>query len=266
VLIAAGLDPARCLLFLQGQVSAHSELAWILNNIAAMGELGRMTQFKSKAEGRDSVSAGLFTYPVLMAADVLVYKADRVPVGDDQRQHVELMRDLAERFNGRFGETFPLPQPAIAKTAARVRDLQDPTKRMSTTQSSDEGKVLMLDPPDVILKKFKRAVTDSGSEIVAHPDKPGISNLLDILSALTGSDTATLETGYAGKGYGALKTDVAEAVIEELRPIQARYSELLEDRAELARLLDRGAERAREIANPVLDEVRERTGLVGRVR
>jgi tryptophanyl-tRNA synthetase len=265
VLIAAGLDPERCILFLQGQVSAHAELGWILSCLATMGELGRMTQYKSKSEGRDSVSAGLFTYPALMAADVLLYKADRVPVGDDQRQHVELMRDLAERFNSRFGKTFPLPEPAIAKTAARVRDLQDPAKRMSTTQSADEGKVLMLDPPELILKKFKRAVTDSGSEIVAREDKPGVSNLLDILSALTGSDLATLEAGYVGKGYGALKTDVAEAVIEGLRPIQARYAELLGDRAELARLLDRGAERARELAHPVIAEVRDRAGLVGSV-
>jgi tryptophanyl-tRNA synthetase len=265
ILIAAGLDPERCILFLQGQVSAHSELAWILNCVATMGELGRMTQFKSKSEGRDSVTAGLFDYPVLMAADVLVYKADRVPVGEDQRQHLELMRDVAERFNNRFGYTFPLPAAAIPKTAARIRDLQDPAKRMSTTQSGVEGKVLMLDPPDVILKRFKRAVTDSGSEIVARPDKPGISNLLDILSALTGSDVATLESGYAGRGYGALKVDVAEAVIEGLRPIQARYAELEQDRGELARMLDRGAERARELADPVLAEARERVGLVGAV-
>jgi tryptophanyl-tRNA synthetase len=265
LLIAAGLDPERCVLFLQGQVSAHSELSWILSNVATMGELGRMTQFKSKSDGRDSVTAGLFVYPVLMAADVLLYKADRVPVGDDQRQHLELMRDLAERFNNRFGNTFPIPQAAIPKTAARVRDLQDPTKRMSTTQSAEEGKVLMLDPPDVILKKFKRAVTDSGSEIVAREDKPGVSNLLDILSAVSGSDLGTLEDGYAGKGYGALKVDVAEAVIEGLRPIQAHYAELDADRGELARMLDRGAERAREIANPVLAEVRERVGLVGSV-
>ena len=186
-------------------------------------------------------------------------------MGEDQRQHVELMRDLAERFNTRFGETFPIPQAAIPKTAARVRDLQDPAKRMSTTQSSDEGKVLVLDPPEVILKKFKRAVTDSGSEIVARDDKPGVSNLLDILSAVTGSELSALEAGYAGKGYGALKVDVAEAVIEALRPIQERYTELARDPAELARLLDRGAERARAIANPVLAEVRERIGLVGTV-
>jgi tryptophanyl-tRNA synthetase len=188
-----------------------------------------------------------------------------VPVGEDQRQHLELMRDLAERFNTRFGNTFPIPEASIPKTAARVRDLQDPAKRMSTTQSSEEGKILMLDPPDVILRKFKRAVTDSGSEIVAREDKPGVSNLLDVLSAVTGSDLATLEAGYVGKGYGALKVDVAEAVIEGLRPIQERYAVLASDRAELARLLDRGAERARELARPVLAEVRERVGLVGSV-
>jgi tryptophanyl-tRNA synthetase len=262
VLIAAGLDPERCVLFLQGQVSAHSELAWILECVATMGELGRMTQYKSKSDGRESVTSGLFVYPVLMAADVLVYKADRVPVGEDQRQHLELMRDLAERFNNRFGATFPLPEPAIPKTAARIRDLQDPAKRMSTTQSTDEGKILMLDPPDMIMRKFKRAVTDSGSEIVAREDKPGVSNLLDIVSAITGTDVRTLEAGYVGKGYGALKTDVAEAVIEGLRPIQLRYAELIDDRAELARLLLTGAERARAMSAPVLAEVRERVGLV----
>jgi tryptophanyl-tRNA synthetase len=266
ILIAAGLDPRRCTLFLQGQVGAHSELSWILSCVTTMGELNRMTQFKSKSEGRDSVSAGLYTYPVLMAADVLVYKADRVPVGEDQRQHVELMRNVAERFNSRFGQTFPLPEPAIAGTAARVRDLQDPEKRMSTTQSSDEGKVLVLDPPEVIVRKFKRAVTDSGSEIAARPDKPGVTNLLEILSALTGREVAQLESGYAGKGYGALKTDVAEAVVEGLRPIRERYAELIADRGELVRLLDQGAARARELADPVLAEVRERCGLVGGVR
>jgi tryptophanyl-tRNA synthetase len=262
VLIAAGLDPERCVLFLQGQVTAHSELAWILNCVATMGELGRMTQYKSKSDGRDSVTVGLFAYPVLMAADVLVYKADRVPVGEDQRQHLELMRDLAERFNNRFGVTFPLPEPAIPKTAARIRDLQDPNKRMSTTQSSAEGKVLMLDPPDMIMRKFKRAVTDSGSEIVARGDKPGVANLLEILSAITGSDVSALEAGYVGMGYGALKSDVAEAVIEGLAPIQTRYAELIDDRSELARLLQRGAERARAMAAPVLAEVRDRVGLV----
>jgi tryptophanyl-tRNA synthetase len=265
ILIAAGLDPDRCTLFLQGQVSAHSELAWILSCVATTGELNRMTQFKSKSEGRDSVSAGLYTYPVLMAADVLVYKADRVPVGEDQRQHVELMRNIAERFNNRFGTTFPLPEAAIARTAARVRDLQDPEKRMSTTQSADEGKVLVLDPPEVIVRKFKRAVTDSGSEIAARPDKPGVTNLLEILSALTGTDVSDLEAGYVGKGYGTLKTDVAEAVAEGLRPIRERYAELIGDRAELERLLDKGAARARELADPVLAEVRERCGLVGGV-
>jgi tryptophanyl-tRNA synthetase len=265
VLIAAGLDPERCILFLQGQVSAHSELAWILNNIATVGELGRMTQYKSKSEGRESVSAGLFDYPVLMAADVLVYKADRVPVGEDQRQHLELMRDLAERFNTRFGTTFPIPEPAIPKTAARVRDLQDPARRMSTTQSSEEGKILLLDTPEAILKKLKRAVTDSGSEILSRPDKPGVANLLDILSAVTRSDLATLEAGYVGKGYGALKVDVAEALIEALRPIQGRYAELAADRGELERMLNRGAERARALADPVLAEVREKVGLVGAV-
>ncbi len=266
ILIAAGLDPERCILFLQGQVSAHSELAWILNGIATMGELGRMTQYKSKSEGRDSVCVGLFDYPVLMAADVLVYKADRVPVGEDQRQHVELMRDLAERFNGALRRDLPDPRRRdrrrprrgcatcrIRRSACRRRSRATRARCWCSTRRS------------VILKKFKRAVTDSGSEIVARPDKPGVSNLLDILSAVTGSELATLEAGYAGKGYGALKVDVAEAVIEALRPIRERYAELASDRAELARLLDRGAERAREIANPVLAEVRERVGLVGGV-
>src|SRR5689334_22116192 len=185
ILIAAGLDPDTCILFAQSAVAEHSELAWILNCIATMGEMGRMTQFKEKGEGRDSVSVGLFDYPVLMAADILVYHADRVPVGEDQRQHLELARNLAERFNSRFGRTFPVPEAAIPTTAGRVRDLQDPAKRMSTTASSEDGKILILDPPEVILRKVKRSVTDSGSEIRAADDKPGVTNLLDVLAAAT---------------------------------------------------------------------------------
>jgi tryptophanyl-tRNA synthetase len=264
LLVAAGLDPDRCVLFVQSHVHEHSELAWILNCVATMGELGRMTQYKSKSEGKESVSVGLFDYPVLQAADVLAYRATRVPVGDDQRQHLELMRDLAERFNARFGETFPLPVAAIPREAARVRDLQNPAQRMSTTQSTPDGKVLVLDPPEAVRKKFKRCVTDSGTDIVAREDKPGISNLLEIFAAVTGTTVSDLEARYVGKGYGALKVDVGDAVAEYLRPIRERYTAIRDDAAALDRAIQRGAERAQAIAAPVLVEVKERLGLVRR--
>src|SRR4051794_6722597 len=223
ILMAAGLDPDRCILFVQSHVPEHPELAWIFNCIASMGELCRMTQFKSKSEGRDSVSVGLFDYPVLQAADVLLYKANRVPVGEDQRQHLELMRDIALRFNGRFGDTFPLPDAAIPRTAARVRDLQEPEKRMSTTQSTPEGKLLVLDDADAIRRKLRRAVTDSGGEIAVRDDKPGVSNLLEILAAVTDRTVESWVAELDGQGYGKLKSTVAEAIVEYLAPLQARY-------------------------------------------
>jgi tryptophanyl-tRNA synthetase len=264
VLMAAGLDPERCILFAQSHVAEHAELAWIFNCIATMGELARMTAYKSKSEGRDSVSVGLFDYPVLQAADVLLYRAERVPVGEDQRQHLELMRDIAQRFNQRFGETFPLPQAAIAKTASRILDLQDPSSMMSTSRSSEDGKILITDAPDAIVRKLKRAVTDSGSEVRAGADKPGVTNLLEILSAVTGTAVADLELRYRGAGYGTFKADVAEAVVEHLRPIRERHAELMADRPAIAAALGRGAERARAVAVPILEDVKRRVGLVGR--
>jgi tryptophanyl-tRNA synthetase len=264
LLMAAGLDPERCVLFLQSHVPEHSELAWILNCVATMGELSRMTQFKSKSSGQDSVSVGLFDYPVLMAADVLLYKGERVPVGEDQRQHLELMRDVAARFNGRYGFTFPIPEPAIPRAAARVCDLQEPAKKMSTTDSTEDGKIHVLDDPDTIRRKLRKAVTDSGSEIVAREDKPGVSNLLEIMSEVTETPIVALEEHFAGKGYGALKSEVAEAVIEYLRPLRERHAELRSDPSELRQALERGADRAQAIAVPVLAEVKERVGLVPR--
>jgi tryptophanyl-tRNA synthetase len=264
VLMAAGLDPERAILFAQSQVPEHSELAWIFDCVATFGELNRMTAFKEKSEGRESVTVGLFNYPVLMTADILLYKADRVPVGDDQRQHLELARALARRFNARFGDTFPEPEAAISATAARIRDLQEPARTMSTSRSADDGKVLILDEPDAIRRKLRRAVTDSGSEVRAAPDKPGVTNLLDIYSAVSDTTVAELEARYDGSGYGQFKADIAEAVVEYLRPVRERYAALADDPGEIERALARGAERAREIAVPVLDDVRDRVGLVRR--
>ena len=264
LLIAAGLDPDRCILFAQSHVHEHAELTWILNCVATMGELGRMTQFKSKAGGQDSVSVGLFDYPVLMAADVLLYRATRVPVGEDQRQHLELMREIARRFNARFGETFPEPGAAIPRTAARIADLQEPRRKMSTTDGTPRGTLFVLDEPEVVARKIRSAVMDSGREVVARVDKPGVSNLLEILAAVTDTPVPELEARYDGTGYGAFKEDVAEAVVEYLRPLRERYAELRADPTALGLALGRGAERARAIAAPVLAEVRERTGLLPR--
>ena len=263
-LVASGLDPERAIVFVQSHVREHAELAWLFNCVATMGELGRMVAFKEKSEGRDSVSVGLFTYPVLQAADILLYLADRVPVGEDQRQHLELARDIAQRFNGRYGRLFPPPQAAIPPTAARIADLQEPSRKMSTSSlSSEDGRLLMLDEPDVIRRKFKRAVTDSEATIRHDWEaKPGVSNLLEILHAVSGEPISELEARYAGKGYGHLKLDVAEAVIEHLAPIRAKHASLMADTAELDRLMALGAARAREIAVPVLAEAKARMGLL----
>jgi tryptophanyl-tRNA synthetase len=224
-----------------------------------------MTQFKEKGEGREFVSAGLFTYPVLMAGDILLYQTDIVPIGDDQRQHLELARDVAERFNSRFGETFKVPRGVYPEVGARIMDLQEPTKKMSTTASTEQGRVLVLDPPDTIRKKFRTAVTDSGREIRYLPDeKPGVSNLLEILSVATGTPIVELEERYDGKGYGDLKTDVGEAVVELFRPVHERYEELRADEAELRRLLAVGAEKARAASAPTLQAMYDRMGFVRR--
>jgi tryptophanyl-tRNA synthetase len=230
--------------------------------VTSYGQLGRMTQFKDKSDQRDFVSAGLFTYPVLMAGDILLYQADLVPIGDDQRQHLELARDVAERFNARFGETFKLPEGVYPEVGARIMDLQEPTRKMSTTGGTPQGTILMLDPPNVVTKKLKSAVTDSGSEVRRGEDKPGVTNLIDILSVATGESPEQIEQRYDGGGYGQFKADVAEAVVATLEPIQARYAELTADRGELQRLLRIGAEKAREASAPTLARMYEAMGFV----
>jgi len=263
LLYAVGLEPERCTLFLQSHVTGHAESAWLLSAVTGFGQLGRMTQFKEKGEGKDFVSAGLFTYPVLMAGDILLYQTDIVPVGDDQRQHVELARDVAQRFNARYGETFKVPRGVFPTVGARIMDLQEPSNKMSTTGGSAQGTVLVLDEPDVIRKKFKTAVTDSGREVRYAPDeKPGVSNLIEILSVAAGVPIPEVERSYDGKGYGDLKGDVGEAVVELVRPIQARYNELRADEGELRRLLQVGAEKARETSATTLEQMYERMGFV----
>ena len=263
LLFAVGLDPDRSTVFAQSHVTAHPEAAWLLSAVTGFGQLGRMTQFKEKGEGKAFVSAGLFTYPVLMAGDVLLYQTDIVPVGDDQRQHIELMRDVAERFNSRFGETFKVPRGVFPEVGARIMDLQEPTKKMSTTGGTPQGTVLVLDDPDTISRKFKTAVTDSGREIAYDPDgKPGVSNLVEILAVATGRAIPDTVSAYEGKGYGDLKTDTAEAVVELMRPVQERYAQLRPDEGELKRMLALGADKARETSSPTLRRMYERMGFV----
>jgi tryptophanyl-tRNA synthetase len=266
ILLAAGLDPERCVFFRQSDVREHSELTWLLSSVTSYGDLTRMTQFKDKVGAqRELASAGLFFYPVLMAADVLAYRAHEVPVGDDQRQHVELMRDIAERFNARFGEQLLVPEARIPEVGARIMDLQHPDRKMSTTGGSVQGTVYVTDEPDAILKKFRSSVTDSGREVVRAPDKPGISNLIEILAAVRGVTPEAVEAEFDGAGYGAFKTAVAEAVVEYLAPVRERYTALRADERALEETLAGGAEKAREIAAPILADVREAMG-VGPVR
>src|SRR5689334_16573843 len=261
ILLAAGLDPERCVFFRQSDVRAHAELTWLLSAVTAHGDLNRMHQFKDKsARQKELVSAALFFYPVLMAADVLAYRATEVPVGDDQRQHVELMREIARRFNERFGETLVVPEMLIPEVGARIMDLQEPERKMSTTGGTPQGTVLVLDEPDVVRKKFGSAVTDSGREVVRAPEKPGITNLIDILAVARGSDQAAVEGEFEGAGYGDFKKAVAEAVVEYLAPVRDRYAELRPDESELERVFAAGAEKARALAAPVLADVRERMG------
>lgn len=261
-LLAAGIDPARSILFVQGDVREHAELCWYLNSVTQFGELRRMTQFKDKSGGQDEgVSAALFGYPVLQAADILMYDADLVPVGEDQRQHVELTRDIAIRFNTRYGDTFVLPVADIKTEGAKIMALDDPTKKMSKSSAATGSYIGLTDTPDEISKKIKRAVTDSGSEIRATPDKPAILNLLTIHSLLSGTPIPDLERHFEGKGYGALKTELAEVVISALGPIQERLAELAADPAHAEAILADGAERARERASRKLALVRERMGI-----
>jgi tryptophanyl-tRNA synthetase len=264
--LAAGVDPARSIVFVQSHVPAHSELAWVLNTITYMGELRRMTQFKDKTGGgeSESIPVGLFDYPVLMAADILLYRADQVPVGEDQKQHVELTRDLAERFNNVFGATFIVPEPVIGKVGARVMSLDDPRKKMSKSAGSANSYIALMDPPDVIRRKIRRAVTDSGAEVVPGPDKPALSNLLGIYSVLSGEPVEGITARYAGKGYADFKADLAEVVVTALAPLQARIHELESDKSYTLGVPHEGAERAEAVAARTLNKVRERVGLIPR--
>ena len=262
MLLATGLDPDRSTVFAQSHVTAHAEASWLLSAVTSCGQLGRMTQFKEKGGQQEFVSAGLFTYPVLMAGDILLYQTNIVPIGDDQRQHLELARDVAERFNTRFGQTFVLPEGVYPEIGARIMDLQDPSSKMGKTGSSDLGTVRLLDEPDVIRKKFRSAVTDSGREIRRGEDKPGISNLIDILSVSTGKAPDAIETEYGDAGYGQFKTDVGEAVVALVEPIQERYRELRSDPAELLRLLAIGADKARTASEPTLEAMYANMGFV----
>jgi len=263
MLIAVGIDPDRSTLFIQSHVSEHTECAWLMECTASFGELRRMTQFKDKSDKADFVSGGLFTYPALQASDIILYDTDQVPVGEDQRQHVELTRDLTERFNNRYGETFVVPEAVIPPAGARVMDLQDPSSKMSKSEDSPQGSISLLDDEKTIEKKIKRAVTDSDGEVIFDSaNKPGVSNLLSILGAATGQDPKD-----AGKGldsYGELKGATAESVIEMLRPIQSRYYELANDPGETNRLLRLGADKAREVASTTLDRAKNNLGLLPR--
>ena len=262
LLFATGLDPERSTVFAQSHVTAHAEAAWLLAAVTSYGQLGRMTQFKDKGERQEFVSAGLFTYPVLMAGDILLYQTTHVPIGDDQRQHLELARDVAERFNARFGETFIVPEGIYPEVGARIMDLQEPTKKMSTTGGTPQGTLLMLDPPDVLRKKVRSAVTDSGSDVRCGDDKPGVTNLIDIMSVASGEDADAIVSRYDGGGYGQFKSDVADAVVALLEPIQGRYNELRGDPGELIRLLSVGAEKARAATSPTLRAMYEHMGFV----
>jgi len=265
VLIAAGLDPRRCTLFRQSDVPAHTELTWLLSTVTELGRLQRMHQFRDKSLAqRELVSAALLSYPVLQAADVLAYRAGEVPVGEDQREHLELMRDVARRFNARFGdgeEVLVVPEHRIPEVGARIMDLQDPTRKMSTTGASEQGTVYVLDEPRAIERKLKGAVTDSGSEVRRAEDKPGISNLIEILAAVRGVEPSQIEAEFAQAGYGDFKSAVAAAVVDYLAPVRARYEQLRGDEAALEGILEGGAERARAMAAETLDEVRERMGV-----
>jgi tryptophanyl-tRNA synthetase len=261
LLFATGLDPDRSTVFVQSQVTAHAEAAWLLSSVTSYGQLGRMTHFKEKSAEEDFISAALFTYPVLMAGDILLYQTDIVPIGDDQRQHLELARDVAQRFNHRYGETFVLPEGVFPETGARVMNLQEPEVKMSKSRGSQQGTVLLMDSADVIRKKFKSAVTDSGTEVRHDPEeKPGLSNLIEIMSVATGESISDIESRYDGSGYGQFKADVADAVVALVDPIAKRYEELRADPAELQRLLGLGAEKARASSAPTLALMHDRMG------
>ena len=264
--VACGLDPARSRLFVQSHVIGHTELAWILGCLCPLGQLERMTQFKDKSRKQESVDAGLLFYPVLMAADILLYNAALVPVGDDQKQHLELARDLAEKFNHRYSETFKVPEPFISKVGSRIMSLQDPAAKMSKSDPNHAATVFITDRPEDVRKKIMSAVTDSAAEVRPGPDKPGVTNLLSIMSACTGRSVATLEAEFAGKGYGDFKKAVADAVVATLDPVRLRYDELIKDRAELDRIFKSGAEQAQAAAFRTLSKVNRKVGFVERPR
>jgi tryptophanyl-tRNA synthetase len=263
LLFATGLDAEKSTVFCQSHVTAHAEAAWLLSSVTGYGQLGRMTQFKDKSDAHEFVSAGLFTYPILMAGDILLYQTDLVPIGDDQRQHLELARDIAERFNYRFGETFKVPGGQFPEVGGRIMDLQEPTNKMSTSLSSEQGAVYIDDTPDAIMKKFKSAVTDSGREVRYDPqEKPGVSNLLEIMSVAAGEPIEELEQRFDSAGYGDFKVAVGESVVELLGPIREHYETLRADERELQRLLAVGADKARRASEPTLEQMYDRMGFV----
>ena len=268
LMLACGIDPEKSIAFIQSHVKTHAELAWVLNCYTQFGELSRMTQFKDKsAKNADNINAGLFTYPSLMAADILLYQPDLVPVGHDQKQHCELTRDVAQRFNGIYGDVFKIPEPFIPKVGARVMSLTNPLAKMSKSENEDTGRVLLMDPPEVIMKQFKRAITDSDTENCVRYDKenkPGVANLMSIYSAVTGKTFAEIESEFAGQGYGAFKPKVGEAVIETLRPIREEAGRLLKDKAYLESVYRAGAEKASYVAEKTLRKVYKKVGFVAR--
>ena len=267
VYIAAGLDPEKNCLYYQSHVSAHAELAWILNCFTYMGELNRMTQFKDKSEKHaDNINAGLFTYPVLMAADILLYQADMVPVGKDQLQHLEITRDIAQRFNGIYGDVFTVPEPYIGKVGARVMSLQDPEKKMSKSDENPNASIYLMDDPDTIMRKFKRAVTDSMAQVVYSEEQPGIRNLIDIYSACTGKSVADIEKEFDGKGYGDFKLAVGESVVDTLKPLQAKYYELEKDKAYIDQIIKANTEKAEYVATKTLRKVQKKVGFPDYIR
>ncbi len=265
LLLAAGVDPEKSILYVQSQVPAHAQMTWVLNCFTYMGELSRMTQFKDKSQKHsDNVNAGLLDYPVLMAADILLYQANLVPVGADQKQHLEITRDIAARFNGVYGDVFTIPEPYIPEVGARVMSLQVPTEKMSKSDPNENGFIAILDPPDVIMRKMKRAVTDSDTEnaVRVAPEKPGVSNLIGIYAVLQNKTTQQVEEEFRGKGYGAFKPAVAEAIIETLKPIQDEYARYLKDKAQLEALMKQGAERAERIAVRTLNKAMKKVGFI----
>ena len=267
VYVAAGLDPEKNCIYYQSHVPAHAELAWILNCFTYMGELNRMTQFKDKsAKHADNINAGLYTYPVLMAADILLYQANVVPVGVDQKQHLEITRDIAERFNNIYGEVFTIPEPYIGKSGAKIMSLQEPTKKMSKSDENLNATIFLLDDADTIIRKFKRAVTDSGNEIRYGEDKPGISNLMDIYGVVTGKNYDEIQKEFEGKGYGEFKMAVGESVADMLKPLQSRFAELIKDKAYLDRVIKANDEKAQYMAMKTLRKVQKKVGLTERIR